>query len=534
MMVQEKEAVTDGLSDNSKYAEGQIEDSNQLKRKLNARHLRMIAIGGTIGTGLFIASGSSIATAGPVGSLLAYGVVGIMVYSVMNSLGEMGTYIPISGAFTAYATRFVHPSLGFAMGWMYWFTWATTYALELTASGLVVQYWAPHLDIGIFIGVFWVLLTALNFFPVSIFGEFEFWLSLIKIMTVVGFVIFAICIDAGAGKNGYLGFSTWKYPGAFVPYIFTSSPALGKFVGFWDVLIRAGFSYQGVELVGIAAGECENPRKNVPEAIRKTFFQTLVCFMASIFFIGLLVPSNSKSLLSGATDASASPFVIAAKLAGVKVLPDIINGVLLFVIISASISSLYSGSRMLLGLAADGSAPSIFTRTNSRGVPYCAVAATSIIGLLGFLNESDRGSEVFDWLVNITSIGGFITWLCISVCHIAFIRILETYGISRETLPFCAVGGKWFAWFGLLFNVLIMLTQGFKSFIPWDITNFITSYISVFLFVILFVGHWLITKAQFVKASEADIATGCITCMPETWANVRPPKLWERVIGWII
>ncbi|RKF58228.1 Lysine-specific permease [Golovinomyces cichoracearum] len=534
MMVKEKEAVTDGLSDNAKYAEGHIEDSNQLERKLNARHLRMIAIGGTIGTGLFIASGSSIATAGPVGSLLAYGFVGTMVYSVMNSLGEMGTYIPISGAFTAYATRFVHPSLGYAMGWINWFQWAMTYALQLTATGLIIQYWAPHLDIGIFIGVFWVLLTTLNFFPVSIFGEFEFWLSLIKIITVIGFVIFAICIDAGAGKNGYLGFSTWKYPGAFAPYIFTSSPALGKFVGFWSVLITAGFSFQGIELIGIAAGECENPRKNVPEAIRKTFIQVLVCFMVSVFFIGLLVPSNSKYLLSGASDASASPFVIAAKLAGVKVLPEIINGVLLFVIISASISSLYSGSRMLMGLAADGSAPSIFTRTNSHGVPYVAVAATSIVGLLGFLNESERGGEVFDWLVNIISIGGFITWFCISLCHIAFIRALATRGISRETLPFCAVGGKWFAWYGLLFNVLIMLTQGFKSFLPWDVTKFITSYITIFLFVVLFMGHCLLTKSRFVSASEADIATGCISCLPETWENEKPRKMWERVIGYII
>lgn len=467
------------------------------------------------------------------GALLAYTIVGTIVYSVINSLGEMATYIPITGAFTAYATRFIHPSLGFAMGWIYWFSWATTFALELTATGLVIQYWAPYLDIGIFIGVFWLLLTVINFFPVAIFGEFEFWLSSVKVVTVVGFLLFAICIDAGAGQNGYLGFSTWKNPGAFAPYLITSSPALGKFIGFWAVLIQAGFSYQGTELVGIAAGECENPRKNVPAAIRKTFFRILIFFVTSIFFIGLLVPYDNKSLLSGASDASASPFVVAAKLAGVKVLPEIINTVLLFVILSAANSNVYSGSRVLLGLAADDFAPEFVTRTSRSGVPYVAVALTSGFGLLAFLNESDQGGYVFNWLMNISSIAGFIVWACISFCHITFIRVLAARNIPRHTLPFCALGGEWFAWYGLLFNLLIILTQGFTSFLPWSATNFFTCYISIMLFVMLFFGHNIFMKTRFVKLSEADITTGCIDSNFEVWNDEKAETRWGRFLQWI-
>jgi amino acid transporter len=193
-------------------------------------------------TGLFIGSGGALATAGPAGALIAYIFVGTLVYSVMVALGEMATYIPVSGAFTVYAARFVDPSLSFAMGWIYWFSWAITFALELTASGLIIQYWAPDLNIGIFVGVFFVVISALNYLPVSFYGEIEFWFASIKVITVIGFLIFAICIDAGAGQNGYLGFKTWQNPGAFAPYLVEDNEALARFVGFWAVLITAGFS----------------------------------------------------------------------------------------------------------------------------------------------------------------------------------------------------------------------------------------------------------------------------------------------------
>jgi amino acid transporter len=493
----------------------------------------MIAIGGTIGTGLFLGSGQALAKSGPAGALIGYAFVGTIIYSVMQSLGEMATYIPISGAFTAYATRFVDPSLGFAMGWIYWFSWAMTYSLELTATGLIIQYWNQNLSIGIFIGVFWVIITSLNFLPVSFYGEFEFWLSTVKVLTVIGFMIFAICIDAGAGQHGYLGFHTWGNPGAFAPYILTSNDALAKFIGFWSVLIQAGFSYQGTELVGIAAGETENPRKNVPAAIRKTFWRILFFFIGTIFFIGLLVPHDNPDLLSSASDATASPFVISAKLAGVPVLPSLINAILLFVVLSAANSNVYSGSRILLGLANDGSAPAFMKRTTAKGVPYVAVAFTSAFGLLAFMNLSTSGGTVFTWLLNITAIAGFITWACINGCHIAFMRALAARNISRDTLPYKAAWQPWFAWYGLFFNVLIILTNGFTAFIPWNTANFFTAYISVILFVVMYIGHKVIMRTSFVKALEADVDTGNIVHDDTTWSIEVPTTLWGKFWAWI-
>ncbi|KAI1119435.1 arginine transporter [Nemania sp. NC0429] len=384
--------------------------------------------------------------------------------------------MPVAGSFTAYASRFVDPSLGFAMGWIYWFSWATTFALELVGSGLVIQYWDSNLSVGIFIAVFWVVFTACNFLPVRWFGEFESYFVSIKVVTIVGFIIFAICIDAGAGQHGYLGFDAWVHPGPFVEYIVPGN--IGKFVGFWSVLVTAGFSYQGTELVGVGAGETANPAKSVPSAIRWTFWGVFTLFVATIFFIGITVPSDNPNLLTGASDASASPLVVAAKLAGVPVLPHIINAVLLTAVLSAANSNLYSSSRILVALAGEGHAPHFFGRTNRFA-----------IGLLAFLNLSSGGGEVFTWLLNITSIAGFISWCCISICHLVFMRAIRAQGISRDSLVFKAPMQPYLTVYGLFFCVLILLTNGFTVFIRWSTSDFFTAYVSVILFIVLYVGH---------------------------------------------
>ncbi|KAJ5653524.1 hypothetical protein N7490_000527 [Penicillium lividum] len=523
---------------------GANRDSNpmpDLKRKLKSRHLQMIAIGGTIGTGLFIGSGTAIANGGPVGALIAYIFVGTIVYSVMTALGEMATYLPIPGAFTAYATRFVDPSLGFAMGWIYWFSWASTFALELTATGLIIEFWDSNIPIAIFIAVFWVVIIILNMMPVSCYGELEFWFASIKVITVVGFMIFAICVDAGVGDQGYLGFRYWVHPGPFVAYsAVTGNDNLAKFVGFWSVLIQAGFSYQGTELVGIAAGETENPRKTVPSAIRKTFYRIVFFFVLTIFFIGIVVPSDNEGLLASqgsgasASNANASPFVIAARLAGVSTLPSIINAVLLTVVLSAANSNVYSGSRIIVGLAQEGFAPRFFKKTTKGGVPYFAVGFTALFGLLGFLNVSEAGSTVFDWLLQIAGVAGFITWASLNVCHLAFQRALKARNISRDVLPYKAMWQPWYSWYGLFFNVLIILTQGFTAFLgSFQVKEFFIDYISLILFVVLYAGHKIIFRTAFVKPIEADLDTGRTSFENETWETKEPTTWYGKAWVWI-
>jgi yeast amino acid transporter len=232
-------------------------------------------------------------------------------------------------------------------------------------------------------------------------------------------------VNAGVGTQGYLGFRYWAHPGPFAPYLLDSTGSTAKFVGFWAVLITAGFSYQGTELVGIAAGETDNPRVTMPSAIKKTFIRILFLFCLTIFFIGILVPSSNPSLLSSNMDATASPLVIAAELAGVKALPSIINAVLLTAVLSAANSDVYSGSRILVSLVNEGHCPKFIAKMPFHGVPIYAVAVTSAMGLLGFLNLSSGGVKVFNWLLNIVSVAGFIAWACINLSHICFMRALK-------------------------------------------------------------------------------------------------------------
>ncbi|KAK3491579.1 amino acid permease/ SLC12A domain-containing protein [Neurospora crassa] len=509
----------------------------ELKRRLKSRHLQMIAIGGTIGTGLFIGSGSALAKSGPAGVLIGYCFIASIVYSIMMSLGEMATYVPVTGGFTTYAARFVDGSLGFSMSWIYWFSWAITFALELVATGLIIQYWDDSLSIGIFIAIFWVVIFVINLFPVSWYGEAEFWMSSVKVITVLGFLIFGICINAGAGQQGYIGFKYWHEPGAFAPYIVDPSRPVAKWVGFWSVMIQAGFSFQGTELVGIAAGETEDPRRNVPRAIRMTFYRIFLFFIMTVFFIGILIPYDNKDLNNGGYTAAASPFVIAAQLAGVKVLPDIINAVLLTVVLSAANSNVYSGSRVLVSLANDGMAPKWFKMTTKSGVPWVAVIFTSAFGFLGFLNLSPNGSQAFDWLLNISGVAGFIAWSGILIAHLRFMKGLEAHGIPRSKLPYRATWAPYYVYYALFFCILITLTQGFTAFMPWNVEEFFVAYVSLIIFAVLYLGHKLYTLIVYgaaackpISAKDMDVTTGSLDLDAEIPDEVEEPtSIWKKI-----
>lgn len=478
--------------------------AGDLTRALTSGHLQFIAIGATIGTGLFLGMGGALAKAGPGSLLIAFVFISTVLYSVMVSLGEMAAYIPVAGSFTVYAGRFLDPSFGFALGWLYWFNWAVTFALELTAAGLIIQYWASGLSIGIWIAIFWVIFVAINYMPIRWYGELEMWLSSIKCVTIVGFIIYALCVNAGVGDEGYIGFKYYHTPGAFAEYMVEGSA--GRFVGFWAVLITAGFSYQGAELVGVGAGETANPQKAIPSAIRWTFWGIAVLFITLIFFVGIDVPYTDERLQSSATDASASPLVIIAQRAGVNVLAHIINAVLLTAVLSAANSDVYSSSRILVGLAKEGNAPAWMANTNRHGTPYWAVFFSSLWGLLAFLQLSSSGSSAFNWLLNVTSVAGFLTWGLINACHIRFQKALSVQGIARTTLPYLAPFQPYLSWYGLFFNFLILITNGFTVFIEWNTGDFFAAYVSVMVFVALYVGHKIFNRTGLVPLAEINLS----------------------------
>ncbi|KAF5098035.1 hypothetical protein D0Z00_002188 [Geotrichum galactomycetum] len=461
-------------------------EENQVKRGLKQRHVSMIALGGTIGTGLFIGTGTAIGNAGPAGSLISYCFFATVVYSLANSIGEMATYIPITGSFTVFCSRFVSPALGASVGWLYWFSWAITFAIELSVVGQVIEFWTFAVPIGAWIAIFFVIFTVLNFFPVKFYGEIEFWAASIKVIAIVGWLIYALCMICGAGKTGPVGFRYWRNPGAFGPGILVSNPNGGKFLGWLSSLVNAAFTFQGTELVGITAGESDNPRKTVPRAINRVFFRIVIFYILAILFLGMLVPYNDPLLSSTDSFASSSPFIIAIINSGTKVLPSIFNAVILTTIISAGNSNVYIGSRLLYALALGGVAPKFFLKTTRAGVPYTGVVSTCLIGLLAFMVLSSGSSEVFDWLVTISTVAGLLTWASISYSHIRFMKALEYNGISRDSLPFKAKFGSPYAWYAMICNIIVTFIQGFTCF--WDFTakDFFINYISLFFFAALY------------------------------------------------
>ncbi|RSL86081.1 hypothetical protein CDV31_016458 [Fusarium ambrosium] len=359
-----------------------------LQRGLQARHITMIAIGGAVGTGLVIGTGKALAQTGPGSVLISYTVVGFIVFLVMAALGEMAAWLPISAGFTGYAARFCDPSLGFALGWCYWFKYIVVTPNQLTAVAIVIQFWVDRdkVNPGVFIAIFLVAIICINYFGIRFFGEFEFWLSSFKVLTIIGIIIFSLVLALGGGPDhDRKGFRYWKNPRAFREHITTG--AAGRFAGFWSCMVNATFAYLGTELVGVTVAEAQNPRRTIPRAIKLTFYRILVFYCLSVLLVGMIVPWNSDRLLFATTEvktnAAASPFVVAAEIAGIKVISHILNACICVFVFSASNSDLYIASRTLYGLASEGKAPAIFKRTDSRGVPVYSLAFSARSSLSG-------------------------------------------------------------------------------------------------------------------------------------------------------
>ena len=344
-----------------------------LKRGLASRHMQMIAIGGAIGTGLFLASGRTVSNAGPGGALLAYAAIGLMVLLLMQSLGEMSAHQPVAGSFQTFATKFISPSFGFAMGWNYWFNWAVTVAADLVASGLVMAYWFPSVPSWMWAVGFLVIVVGLNALSARVYGEAEFWLAAIKVVIVIIFVLSGVFMIAGVMGDNSPGLSNWTIGDA---------PFHNGFVGVIAVFMIAGFSFQGTELVGVAAGESENPRRDVPRSIRTVFWRIMFFYIGAIAVIGTLLPYTDPSLLRAADDSAnniaQSPFTLVFARMGIGAAAAVMNAVILTSILSAGNSGLYAASRMLHSMALKRQAPAIFARVTKGGVPAYAMAVTTV------------------------------------------------------------------------------------------------------------------------------------------------------------
>lgn len=472
-----------------------------LKAGLKTRHMTMIALGGSIGTGLFLASGGAIASAGPGGAILAYAAVGIMVYFLMTSLGELATYLPDSGSFGTYATRFVDPALGFALGWNFWYNWAITIAAELSAATLIIKYWFPESSSFLWSLLFLVIIVGLNILSVKGYGESEYWFAIIKVVTILVFLVVGVLMIFGILGGEAVGFKNFTMGDA---------PFHGGFFALLGVFMAAGFSFQGTEMIGVAAGESNDPHRSVPKAVRQVFWRILFFYILAILVIGLLIPYTSPNLIKGDLESiGVSPFTLVFKKAGLAFAASVMNAVILSSVLSAGNSGMYASSRVLYGLAKEGKAPKFLAKLSKRGIPIYALLMTTVVGMLAFLASTFGDGVVYNWLLNASGMCGFITWLGIAICHYRFRRAYVAQGKDLRALPFKA---RWFPFgpiFAFVLCFIVIIGQGSSAIengnIDWMALT--ASYLSVPLVLILWLGYKWTKRTKVIPLQEVDLTT---------------------------
>lgn len=469
-----------------------------LKRSLKARHMNMIALGGAIGTGLFVAGGEVVSTAGPGGALVAYGLIGVMVYFLMTSLGEMATYLPISGSFGTYATRYVDPAFGFALGWNYWFNWAITLAAEIVAGALIMKYWFPDVPAIVWSAIFLLLLFTLNYLSTRSFGESEYLFSSIKVITVFVFLFAGFLLIIGVGGDSP-GFTNWTVGEA---------PFVGGWSSILAIFMVAGFSFQGTEFIGVAAGESEDPEKNVPKAINTIFWRILVFYIGAFIVIGFLIPYTDPNLLNSSVENVAiSPFTLVLDRFGFAFAASFINAIILTAVLSAGNSGLYASTRMLYALAKQGQAPKVFAKLNNRGVPVPALCLTAAFGLFAFLTSLIGEGTAYNWIVNISGMSGFIAWVGIAIAHYRFRRAFHAQNKDLSAIPFKAALFPFGPLLALVLCIFIICGQNYTAFMGETIDWYGVSvaYIGLPVFFAVYLGYKFTKKTKLVPLTEVNL-----------------------------
>ncbi|EON63395.1 hypothetical protein W97_02622 [Coniosporium apollinis CBS 100218] len=529
-----------GISPKSFQRRNALDANNQLNHTLKKRHLHMIAIGGSIGAGLFVGSGSALSRGGPGALILDFGIIGIMIFNVVYALGELAVMYPVSGGFYTYSTRFIDPSWGFAMGWNYVFQWAIVLPLELTVAGITVEYWQVGINVGVWITIFFLVILLVNIFGVLGYGEEEFWASLLKLTAVITFMLIGLVLVLGGGPDSgiyteYWGARLWYDPGAFA----------NGFKGVCSVFVTAAFAFSGTELVGLAAAESDNPAKHLPGAVKQVFWRITLFYILGLLFVGLLVRHDDERLLGAnpLLDVNASPFVIAASDAGLNGYDDFINVVILVSVISIGLSGVYGGSRTLCALAEQGYAPKFFSYVDRAGRPLPATVVILAFSFLAYINLSASGPVVFDWLLALSGLAALFTWGSICLAHIRFRKAWAYHGHTLDEIPFRAVFGVTGSWIGLILVVVVLVAQFYTAVWPLGGADpsaeaFFKSYLALPVVMVFWLAGFLWKRTGWLRTHQIDVDTGRREVnweiINKERAKVAAMPAWRRMLNYVI
>ncbi|MDQ0117846.1 amino acid permease [Pseudarthrobacter sp902506025] len=398
-----------------------------LRRSMGPRHLVMIAMGGVIGSGLFVSSGYTISQAGPLGAVIAYLVGAFVVYLVMACLGELAIAYPVSGAFHIYAARSIGPATGFATAWLYWLCWAVAIGSEFTASGLLMQRWFPDVEVWVWCLVFAAILFGFNAVSSRFFGEAEFWFAIVKVAAIIGLIVLG-----GAALFGFHPLNSGgNHPLLLQNFATESGLFPNGFTGILVTVLAVFYAFSGSELIGVAAGETKDPATAIPKAMRTTVIRLLIFFVGAITVIAATIPYTEVGL-------DESPFVTVFSAIGVPFAADIMNFVIITALLSAGNSGLYSCARMLYSLADEGHAPRALKKLNRRGIPMVALSVSMVGGLASLLSSVVAPETVYLVLVSVAGFAVVGVWMSITASHYFHRRAFVRDGGGVSTLAYRA------------------------------------------------------------------------------------------------
>ncbi|MGN0711152.1 MAG: amino acid permease [Anaerovoracaceae bacterium] len=479
------------------------ENNESLQRGLKRRHLQMIAIGGSIGTGLFLAMGGTIRDAGPGGALVGYAIMGVVVYFMMTALGELAAKYPVPGAFTAYANRFVDKAWGFINGWAYWFGSSMTVAAELIAGAIIVKYWFPGTNSSLWAMLFLAILLVINLFSVKGFGEAEFWFAGIKVVVTILFLITGVLMIVGiinAGEDA--GFHNWVLDAGEDG----KAPFLNGIGGIVGILMVAAFSFSNTELVGLSAAESANPKEDIPKAIHSVFWRLMIFYLGTIFVVATLIPFTEPSLLDAAEDnIAASPFTIIFRNAGLSAAASIMNAVILTSVLSCGNSSLYGASRTMQHMAASGDAPKFFAKTSKNGVPVRAIMLTVVIAASAFVASLIGDGRAYTAAYYLCGIAGVYNWLTISVAHYRFRKGWVAQGHTLDELDYKSPFYPFGSWFCIVVCIAVCFGANWWVFQNFNWFDFLTCYAIIPLSIVMFFVYKKKKQTVWIKYEDMDL-----------------------------
>ncbi|AET38373.1 amino acid permease Ecym_2663 [Eremothecium cymbalariae DBVPG len=495
------------------YATGLNKTQQKLKHNIKTRHLTMISLGTGIGTGLLVASGKALHYGGPGGLLIGYLTTSTMLYCVVQACCELGVaYATLPGNYNAYPTFLVDRGFGFAVALVYGLQWAIVLPLELVTASMTIKYWTESVNPDVFVAIFYLFIVFIHFFGSRGYAESEFIFNTLKVLLMAGFIIMGISLNCGASKLGYIGAKYWSNPGTFA-----GERSINHLKGICSVWVQSAFAYGGSEFIALTAAEQANPRESVPSATKRWLYRVVVVFLIPIALICFLVPYTSDQLLSssGASASHASPFVIAAAYHGVKIVPHIINAIILTSVISVGNSGMYSAPRILLSLAENGLCPKIFTYVDRAGRPLATLLFVCVFGLLSFVAASKNQESVFTWLTAIAGLSQLFTWTSIALSHIRFRAAMKVQGRSLGELGYTSTTGAIGSYYAVFFNIVVLVAQFWIAIAPidkhgeLDAESFFKNYLAFAVLVLFYVGYkiWYREVQLLIPVDKIDLET---------------------------